>query len=98
MSNYHFHKKILVVDDEPFNILGLKNILKICFVRLKLPSCTIDGLVDTAHNGKEALERVKLESRSGRSYGLVFMDCSMPFMDGYEACSRIRQHYSKGLV
>jgi len=94
-GDFTFSKKIFVIDDEPFNILGLKNILKLCFDRMKLPACTIDELVDTAYNGKEAVERIKQESRLGRSYAIVFMDCSMPFMDGYEACSQIRAHYSK---
>jgi len=96
-GDHIFSKKIIVVDDEPFNILGLKNILKICFDRLNLPACSMDKLVDTAFNGQEALDRVKLEAQQGRSYGLIFMDCSMPFMNGYEACSRIRQHYNKTL-
>lgn len=25
-------------------------------------------------------------------YGLIFMDCSMPVLDGYEATDRIRQY------
>jgi len=83
-----------MVDDEPFNILGLKNILKICFDRLNLPARTITDLVDVAYNGKEALDLVKSEARRGFSYGLVFMDCSMPVIDGYDATRLIRKHYA----
>ena len=62
-----------------------------------MKSLPLADLVDTAFNGKEALERVKLEARHGRSYALVFMDCSMPFIDGYEACTRMRKHYGNSL-
>ena len=44
-------------------------------------------LVDVANNGQEALDLVK-----EHSYGLIFMDCSMPIMDGFEATDCIRRY------
>ncbi len=41
---------------------------------------------DVAANGREALEKC-----AGRQYDLVFMDCHMPEMDGYDAAGELRR-------
>ncbi|WP_309028523.1 response regulator [Pelagicoccus enzymogenes] len=67
--------QVLLVDDTESNTLVAKAILKRC------------GSVvpDTAENGLEALEKLRK-----RRYHLIFMDCMMPEMDGYEATRAIR--------
>jgi len=49
----NIQKKILVVDDEPFNILGMQQILNMIGPK------NINKIVDIAHNGMEALNCVK---------------------------------------
>ena len=66
---------VLVVEDNPVNQMVIKGYLK----RL---GCD----VITANNGQEALERV-----GERPVDLVFMDCQMPIMDGFEATRKMRE-------
>ena len=81
--------RILIVDDQSFNIDALQVILKY--------SIGIDSeICDKANNGEQALNMVKKdvdENNRGLfcSYDLIFMDCNMPFMDGYDATTAIRE-------
>jgi CheY-like chemotaxis protein len=53
------------------------------------------NILDKANNGQEALDIVKekLEMVNGYSYGIIFMDCSMPILDGYKASLEIKKFY-----
>jgi CheY-like chemotaxis protein len=42
--------------------------------------------VDVANNGREALEACERSA-----YEVIFMDCQMPEMDGYEAAGELRR-------
>ena len=71
--------KVLVVDDEPMNLLVARGIFE-----------TYGMVVSTASNGPEAIEMCSVED-----YALVFMDHMMPEMDGVEAMKRIRFNASR---
>ena len=82
-------KKILIVDDVQFNITALLIILE-----YSIELADVTKVCDTASNGEEAFQRVKddVEKNGGKfcSYNLILMDCNMPFVDGYEATTMIR--------
>lgn len=70
---------MLLIDDDDIN-------LKLGRINLE----TIGFSVDTAENGKEALEKWR-----SVGYTFVFLDIQMPVMDGYEAARAIRAEETK---
>ena len=66
---------VLAVDDDAVNREVLKEALTALGVTASF-----------ANSGEEAIENVKK-----REFEIIFMDCSMPGMDGYEATGKIRQ-------
>lgn len=70
--------KILLVEDNAINQIVAKTMLEKSRCR-----------VDIAENGKRALEQ--LNAMPANYYDIVFMDCQMPVMDGYEATKSIRR-------
>ncbi|RTE10683.1 CHASE3 domain-containing protein [Paenibacillus whitsoniae] len=67
-------KRMLLVDDDVRNIYALITAMEMKNIK-----------VDTASNGKQALEQLEQER-----YDLVLMDIMMPVMDGYDAMKAIR--------
>lgn len=67
--------KILVAEDNAINQLVVKTLLT-----------RLGAEITIVENGKLALEEVKQGV-----FDLVFMDCQMPVMDGFEATRKIRQ-------
>jgi two-component system, sensor histidine kinase and response regulator len=65
---------VLVVEDNRIN-------QTVAVRRIEKTGCT----VEVAENGEVAVRRL-----SERHFDLVFMDCQMPIMDGYEATRQIR--------
>ncbi len=66
--------RVLVVDDQPTNLLILE---------LQLQALDCD--VELAADGAEAMEKV-----AAQPFHLILMDCQLPDMDGYTVTERIR--------
>ena len=55
----------------------------------------MNELVDRAYNGADAVNLViEACQKKTHIYGLIFMDLSMPFMDGFECSKTIRNYYN----
>lgn len=70
--------RLLLVDDNKINLRLLRT-----YMRKRAYSC-----IDEAENGLEAVNRVK-EREEG--YDIIFMDISMPVLDGFGATRQIRE-------
>ena len=89
--------KILIIDDEQFNIDSLKIILE-----YQGGIYNIDTISSTALNGLLAVDLIKknVEENGGVfcNYNLILTDMNMPVMDGNTASLQIREYLlSKGL-
>jgi len=73
-ENNQFSAKALVADDLEVNQFILNSMLS-----------KFGVVADFANNGLEALDKVK-----NNHYDLIFMDCRMPVMDGFEATRRLK--------
>ncbi|MCG8417274.1 MAG: response regulator [Proteobacteria bacterium] len=70
--------RVLVVDDSPVNQQVLGGFLGKWNVE-----------IEYADDGQQAVQAVK--AATDRPYCIVFMDCQMPIMDGYQSTGQIRQ-------
>ena len=80
-QHVQFNARILVVEDNVTNQLVAQYILEEFGIQ-----------PDITANGEEAIKALET-----LPYDLVFMDCQMPILDGYEATKQIRDIHSKVL-
>ena len=75
-------KRILLVDDEPLILKGLKFSLE-----------QDDYETDTATDGEEAIAKILADN-----YDLVLLDVMLPGVDGIEVCQRVREKSSVPII
>jgi len=75
--------RILLVDDNPFNLLVAETLLKEKGFK-----------VVTAYNGKEALEKADRY----KDFRLIIIDCQMPILDGIEATKHLKKRMIEGEI
>lgn len=82
--------QILIVDDEMYNILAIKMMIKQYNQLL---------ICDSAINGQEAVDKVKqrlnYKNMCCKNYDVIFMDIDMPIMNGYQACKELLALYKE---
>ena len=71
--------QILIVEDNPMNVLVLKKFL-----------CRWGAESEVAQNGEEAVNML-----DSSKHQIILMDLHMPVMDGYEATKRLRSRGEK---
>jgi putative two-component system response regulator len=76
MTDANHNTRILVIDDEPF------------FLELLGQALTPFFSVSLAKNGEQGIQRASGEKRPD----LILLDITMPGIDGYETCRRLKQN------
>jgi CheY-like chemotaxis protein len=71
---------LLLVDDNPINLKILTTLVK-----------KLSHTYETASNGLEAVQLYKASLIHNHQFDFVFMDISMPVMNGFEATREIRR-------
>ena len=81
--------EVLLVDDEPLNLMILSAYLK-----------SVNIKADKAENGQIALNLIqnKAKHNPGSHYNVIFMDINMPVMDGITATERIKEMIKNGII
>ncbi len=79
-------QEILIKIDKPLNILLVDDVdVNLIVAQSYLKKVNLSA--DTAVNGEDAVEK-----SSNKRYDLIFMDCQMPLLNGYDATLAIRKY------
>jgi len=78
---------ILIVDDNPFNLLVAENLVK-----------ETGYIVKTATGGHEAIKKMEEFTKKCQHVKAILMDCQMPVIDGYETSRILVEKMKNGEV
>ncbi|CAD8170545.1 unnamed protein product [Paramecium octaurelia] len=85
--------RVLIVDDEYFNIQCLKLLMT-----------KYQSKCDSAYNGKEAIQLVNHKKHNpckkcgNRYYSLIFLDINMPILDGYKTVKELKHLMKQQII
>ena len=82
---------ILIVDDIEFNIVVLRRLLETLYLYCECEGSHKQYSIHSAGSGKQALEFIEHQNRLNGGYRVIFMDCMMPEIDGWQACIEIHR-------
>ena len=78
------------MDDQKFNVDALKILIGMSSDKIT------PNMISEAFNGQEAINEVKKRLKGSNSQNclrVIFMDCNMPIIDGYQATVQILKLY-----
>jgi len=78
---------ILIVDDNPFNLLVADNLIK-----------SVGFTTKTAIGGREAIEAVVNRTNELKKFKAILMDCQMPVIDGFETTIALKKMMEAGEI
>jgi len=78
---------VLIVDDNPFNITVAEHMIQ-----------AIGFPVKSTLSGEAAINLLIGNDQDNQPIKMVFMDCQMPIMDGYETTKVLREKMTKGEI
>jgi len=78
---------VIIVDDNPFNLLIADKLIK-----------DLGYLTKTAKGSHEAVELMKVCFENEEKVKVVLMDCQMPVMDGFETTKIMKELMNKGEI
>lgn len=89
-STNNFAYKFLIVNDEPFQLMMIEQVVR----------STLDGHPVEIHlgsNGHEAMVKVQecLSKKKPEHFDAIILDLEMPIMNGFKACVSINDLYKK---
>eukprot|EP00347_Sterkiella_histriomuscorum_P005611 403355932 len=82
--------RILIVDDQPYNLFVLEELLS---------SIDNNFIIDKALNGEQAIEQVMLlKIQTSTEYDFIFLDLNMPVMDGQQTMRKLMKMNHDGTI
>ncbi len=87
-------KRILVVDDEAYNV----EILRIIITSMGIDEKKVVGCLSAKEGLSHLMRSLEASPSQESEFAVIFTDLSMPIMDGYRFTSRVRKLFKQARV